>query len=96
MSIIVTVKYRVKQGKREELLSFVEENVKKTREEQGNLAYAHYPSLDDENEMFVFEMWEDQEHIDSHTRSAHFLEFAKRRKPILEAYEVQRFHATEI
>ena len=56
MPIVVSVKYVLKPGKRSELLSFVMDNVVNTRKERGNIAYSHYPSLEDEQEMFVFEM----------------------------------------
>jgi quinol monooxygenase YgiN len=39
MAILVSVKYRLKPGKRDELLSFVMDNVHQTRREPGNLAY---------------------------------------------------------
>ena len=94
MAIIVAVKYRLKPGKREELLSFVMENVEQTRQEPGNLAYEHYPSLEHEQEMFVFEMWESLAHIDVHIRMPHYITFSDRRKPLLDAYESKTYEAT--
>ena len=70
MPIIVAVKYRLKPAKRRELLSFAANNVAATRREPGNLAYSHYPSLDDAQEMFVFELWQDRENGRSHPHAA--------------------------
>jgi quinol monooxygenase YgiN len=89
MAIIVAVKYRLQPGKRDELLTFVSENVVNTRRELGNLAYTHYPSLEDDQEMFVFEMWEDLKNLDDHIRMPHYVSFSERRMPILESWEAQ-------
>jgi len=89
MAIIVAVKYKLQPGKRDELLSFVSDNVLNTRREPGNLAYTHYPSLEDDQEMFVFEMWEDMKNLDDHIRMPHYVAFANRRFPILASWEAQ-------
>ena len=89
MAIIVAVKYRLQPGKRDQLLTFVSENVVNTRREPGNLEYNHYPSLEDEQEMFVFELWEDMKNLDEHIRMPHYIAFADRRMPILESWEAQ-------
>lgn len=94
MSIIVSVKYKLKPGKRDELLSFVMENIINTRKEPGNLAYDHYPSLEDDQEMFVFEMWESLKNLDEHIHMPHYIEFSDRRKPLLESYKSFTYEAT--
>ncbi|HQQ69135.1 MAG TPA: putative quinol monooxygenase [Alicycliphilus sp.] len=93
MTIIISVKYRLKPGKRDELLSFVSDNVLNTRKETGNLAYTHYPSLENEDEMFVFEMWEDIESLYRHIQAPHYVAFSKRRRPILQSYESRTYDA---
>lgn len=93
MNIIISVKYTLKPGKRQELLSFVSENVRQTRMETGNLAYSHYPCLDREDDMFVFEMWEDIDCVKRHIEAAHYVEFSRRRTPILQAYESRTYDA---
>ncbi|ANV99631.1 MULTISPECIES: putative quinol monooxygenase [Bradyrhizobium] len=94
MTIVVSVKYVLKPGKRDELLSFVMDNVKNTRKENGNLAYSHYPSLENEQEMFVFEMWETLKDLENHINMPHYVAFDDRRKPLLESYEAQVYEAT--
>lgn len=94
MPIVIAVKYRLKPGKRDELFSFVMDNVLNTRKEQGNLAYSHYPSLEDEQEMFVFEMWEKLEDVDRHIDAPHYVEFSKKRQPMLESYESRSYDGT--
>ncbi|WP_439361550.1 putative quinol monooxygenase [Bradyrhizobium sp. DASA03007] len=94
MTIVVSVKYVLKPGKRDELLSFVMDNVQNTREEKGNLAYSHYPSLENPDEMFVFETWETLKDLEDHIDMPHYVAFDERRKPLLESYEAKVYEAT--
>lgn len=93
MTIIISVQYRLKPGKRAELLSFVSDNVLNTRKEAGNLAYSHYPCFENEDDMFVFEMWEDLESVKRHINAPHYVEFSKKRRPILQSYESRTYDA---
>jgi len=94
MPVVIAVRYRLKPGKREELLSFVMDNVINTRKEPGNIAYSHYASLEDEQEMFVFEMWERLEDVDKHIETSHYIEFSKKRQPMLESYDSRSYDAS--
>lgn len=85
--IIVKVSYKLKPGKRDELLSFVLENVESTRKEEGNLYYEHFASIEDEDTMHVVEIWEDMKYLDAHLEQPHYIKFADRRYPILDSYE---------
>jgi len=87
MPIILEVNYRVKPGMREELLKIVKDNVDNTRKEAGNIKYTHYASIENEQDMFVFEMWESVAHVEAHIHTEHYLEFANKRKPMLEKYD---------
>lgn len=94
MPIVVSVKYTLKPGKRAELLSFVMENVINTRKEKGNISYAHYPSIENDQEMFVFETWDSFKALEDHINTPHYVTFDSRRKPLLESYEAQVYEAT--
>jgi len=94
--IFIKVRYKLKEGKREELLKFVHENVKKSRQESGNLFYEHFASIEDPNEMFVLEMWEAVENVDNHINEPHYIDFAEKRYPILEWYESQTYEISHL
>ena len=94
MTIVVSVKYVLRPGKRDELLSFVMDNVENTRKEKGNLAYSHYPSLENADEMFVFEMWETLKDLENHINMPHYVAFDDRRRPLLDSYQAQVYEAT--
>lgn len=93
MTILISVSYKLKPGKRDELLSFVSDNVINTRKEIGNISYAHYPSLENEDEMFVFEMWNDIESVNRHLNADHYVRFSLRRAPLLQSYESQTYQS---
>ena len=85
--IIVKVSYRLLPGKRDELLSFVADNVENSRKETGNVYYEHFKSIEDEDVMHVVEIWEDMKYLDAHLDQPHYVKFAERRYPILDSYE---------
>lgn len=82
--VVISVWYRAKPGKRDELMEHAKENVRLTRLEKGNVEYAHYPSMEDDTGMFVFEAWESREAVEAHISAPHYLEFSAKRKPLME------------
>lgn len=82
--LIVEVHYTCKPGRRAEVLELAKPNVVGTRQEKGNLAYTHFASPDDENEVFVFEKWESVEAFQKHPTMEHHRVFSAARKPLLE------------
>lgn len=82
--LIVEAAYRCKPGKRDQLLAILKANVEGTRKEKGNISYAHYPSLENNVDMFVFEKWENPEVFAGHSRTPHHRAFCAARRPLLE------------
>lgn len=83
MKVIITVWYSVKPGTREQCIELAKKNVEETRKEEGNLSYAHYPSVENEQDMFVMEVWESMEAVKKHMNAPHYLAFSQARKPML-------------
>ena len=81
--IVVAVKYSVKPGMRDEVMKLAAINVRETRKEKGNIAYSVYPSVENDQEIFVFETWETYEDIKAHSQAPHFLEFSEKRKSMV-------------
>lgn len=96
--IICEVYYEVKPGMREALIEIARVNVEKTREEHGNLVYSHYPSMENETGMFVFEVWETAEDLEAHIHAKHYLEFSHQRKPMLVegSYRYRNYSARQV
>ncbi len=93
MAIICAVKYRMKPGTRDQLMEIAKINMEKTRQEKGNLSYTHYPSMENDTDMFVFELWETIEDVNAHCQAPHYLEFARKRLPMMESYEFKTYEA---
>ncbi len=81
--IVVAVKYKVNEGLRDKVLEMAEEAVTETRKEHGNIEYTVYPSLENDQEIFVFEIWESMEHLQTHIKTPHMVKFAENRKPLV-------------
>ena len=84
MSVIIcAVKYTVKPGMRDEVMKIATINMRETRKEKGNIVYSTYPSMENDQDMFVFETWETYEDLKAHSHAPHYLEFSEKRKPML-------------
>lgn len=81
--IIISVWYTVKPGLRDKVMELAGPNVEGTRKEPGNIEYTHYPSMENDQDMFVYEVWESKEAVEAHTHAKHYLDFALARKPML-------------
>ena len=83
--LLVEAYYRCKPGMRDKLFEILKENVECTRKEPGNISYAHYPSPDNDQDVFVFEKWENLEIFENHPKTEHHKRFCELRRPLLEA-----------
>ncbi len=81
--IVITVWYTCKPGMRDKVMELAKKNVEETRKEPGNLVYAHYPSMENDQDMFVIEVWDSYEAVEKHIYMPHYLEFSLARKPLL-------------
>ena len=96
MSIIIcAVKHTVKPGMRDEVMKLAAINVRETRKEKGNIEYSSYPSVENDQDMFVFETWETLEDLKAHSQAPHYLTFSEKRKPMLVegSFKVKRYTA---
>lgn len=95
--LIVEAYYRCKPGSRDQLMELLKPNVEATRKEPGNLSYAHYPSPDNDVDVFVFEKWENVELFNHHSKTEHHQTFCSARRPLLEpgSYHITIYNAEE-
>lgn len=93
--LIVEAYYRVKPGKRDELIKIAQINIDATRKEVGNITYNHYPSSEDTQGMFVFEIWENEEVFNYHPKTEHHKQFCMDRRPLIEpnSYKITMYNA---
>jgi len=72
--------------KKEYRASFLEEAgraVESAKAEEGNLEYRLFEAIDEPNTFFTIEKWKNEEAVESHKNSAHFLHFIQVSKEYL-------------
>ena len=92
---IITVYCTAKPERRNDLITLCTGMIEPSRSEQGCLRYSFYQDVTDENKFFFYEEWKDQQSIDAHNRSAHFLEFQPKFKTMLAGDPVVTVISTE-
>ena len=84
------VKWTIKASETSRILRLLPQLAEKTRNEKGNLSYHIYQSADDQNVIILHERYADQDAVEAHKNSEHYLEtVAKQIIPHLENREVQ-------
>ena len=84
------VKWTVNPSETSRILGLLPQLVEKTRNEKGNLSYHVYQSAENVNVIILHERYADQEAVEAHKNSAHYLEtVAAQIIPHLENREVQ-------
>lgn len=81
--IIINAKFEVQSQSIEQYESLIKNLVESSRNEEGNIGYEHFKSTEKENTYLMYEIWENQEAIESHNNSEHFLSFFSNVKPLL-------------
>lgn len=95
--IIVEVYYRAKPGMRDKIIELAKPNVDGSRKEKGNISYTHYASIENDQDMFVFERWENPDALRAHSKTEHHMAFSAARRPLLEegSFKMTVYDATE-
>lgn len=70
--LVVTAK--LKEGTKNEFLKIVQELCKETRKEKGCIEY-HCCSTDDPQLLYFIELWENEEALEKHITSPHFVKY---------------------
>lgn len=69
----IVAKFIVKEDKIEEFKKYAEELAIETRKEEGSISYHLLQNIDDSKLLIFIEEWENQEAIDKHNKSKHFV-----------------------
>jgi autoinducer 2-degrading protein len=84
------VKWTIRESETSRIIGLLPQLVEKTRNEKGNLSYHIYQSTDNRNVLILHERYADQEALEIHKSSEHYLEtVAAQIIPYLENREVQ-------
>jgi quinol monooxygenase YgiN len=75
--VIVTARARVRAEARDEAIAAADRMRDASRAEDGCREYGFWFAFDDENELLVYEEWDDQAALDAHFQTPHLQEFAQ-------------------
>lgn len=90
--IIVHAEMKVNRELEAEFLESVQELVKSSREEAGNVSYKLLKETDQDDTYLMVEQWEDQQAVEAHNASSHFQAFVAKAPTYLTApLHVQAF-----
>ena len=80
--LIQMVTIKVEPGNREAFLKAFADNCEGTRKEPGNLRFDMLQSATDDHEFSVFEVFESEEALEAHRRTAHYRRCVETIEPI--------------
>ena len=86
--IIVIIRMKVLAEKRKELSQTIASLIGALRTEKGCLRCDFYQSMEDENELCIFEEWDTQENLNSHLNSERFSVLRGAMNLLQEPYEM--------
>ncbi|MFK3960108.1 putative quinol monooxygenase [Guptibacillus hwajinpoensis] len=87
--ISVTAILKPKTGKEENVLSVLQEVLKGSRNEEGNIQYDVYQSIEDTT-FVIYEVWENQQAIETHISSEHYEKYRKDIGDLIDSREVYK------
>lgn len=95
--ILVLVKYKVKQGKREAFVDRVRREgiLENTRGEEGNLMYRYFYPPEDKDEILLLEMWADKYALREHLEKEHAALLSEIKKDFIEETVFRTIKAAE-
>lgn len=97
MPIVMTVSFRLHADKRDEALAAALRMETETTREPGCSAYRFWTAVDDPNTLGLFELWDSQDALDAHLKTAHMAAFGHAMVPVVDQqasmtrYEIASF-----
>jgi quinol monooxygenase YgiN len=75
--LIITVRYTVKPGKREEFVKITHEEgiLAESKNEKGNIGYDYYYPVDSNEDILLIEKWNNKEAWEAHKQTSHVQKF---------------------
>jgi quinol monooxygenase YgiN len=90
-NVVIVAKIKIKKEFKEEILKELKQLHKSTHSlDTGCIQYDLHKDLDDTNSFVFVETWENQELLDAHMATNHFLTFVKKVENKLENLEISK------
>lgn len=75
--ITINVDLEVLESQRKSYLDFVDDLVKKSKDDTGCLFYEHFENVSKSNHFMIIENWENQQALDLHNETSHLKQFVQ-------------------
>jgi len=89
--VVLVVKFDVKVGKKEEFLSVMKPLIEGSVNEDGCLQYELFIEDELPNSFVLFEKWKDQNALDFHNSTDHFVTYAPKLGELCEKISMNRY-----
>lgn len=96
--LVINVSYYVKKGQRDKFLSEIRAHGidAASKAEKGCLAYDYYFSPDNEDILFLNEIWESEEDLKAHAEAPHFAKVQELKAVYTDNVELVKFSAEKL
>ena len=92
---IISVHCKSKPGMEHELTALCCSMILPSRAEPGCIYYGFYQDMNEKTKFFFYEEWKDQESIDRHNKTQHFLDFQPKFAKIIEGDAIVTVHSVK-
>ena len=90
--IVICARITIAKGKGDEYLEKFKELAPKVRKDPGAITYVLHRNIDDPDQFFVFEQYENREAIKHHASTEHFKAYRRETDAIVEDRQVGFYH----
>ncbi|HKM33396.1 MAG TPA: antibiotic biosynthesis monooxygenase [Lachnospiraceae bacterium] len=96
--VLTTVKYKIKEGKREEFIKNLTDNriADASKKEPGNIKYEILLPIESSNEVCLLEMWTNQHENNRHKQTKHYQVLAELKAKYVERVEIINYMIKKI
>ena len=93
--ITIVARGRAKEGMLEQYKVKAKEMEAATQKEEGCISYKFFQDMEDPYEVAFIEQWEDQQSIDRHNQSEHFVRLVPQLKELRSSSNLNKFKEVE-
>ncbi|MBQ9156006.1 MAG: antibiotic biosynthesis monooxygenase [Eubacterium sp.] len=89
--IVINVYYDCKPGKRREFYESILPKAEYFRQEAGNIQYAYFDAIEDDNRLLLVEKWADEESLKSHASTDIFKSLGELKEKYVDNVVLEKF-----
>ncbi|WKY45064.1 antibiotic biosynthesis monooxygenase family protein [Eubacteriaceae bacterium ES2] len=94
--ILIHVTYTAKAKKRNDFLNALSQLgiIEQSKQEPGNIKYDYFLPLDSDDQLFLVEMWEDDEALTFHSQTDHYKQLQSIKNEFLIDTSIKKFYGS--